>query len=181
MVNDGGRSLATAIGGAYFFSNVFGVGVEGALHLNLPNAYESSDLVAAHALGYFELVFMRAKTSIFATDRGRTLDFFSRFGAGAIWARPRPMDSPAYLDHPYAAEFYFQPSLGVRVFVSNNVALLFQTHVDIYRQQNLDDRAADAQIVQVGGGPYDNVTYAVGGGFQIGITFFPSRAQRWPR
>lgn len=182
IINDGGRSLATTIGGAYFFSNVFGLGIEAAAHVNLPKD-DLSDLVAAHALGYLELVFMRAKAGIFAPDRGRTMDFFSRFGAGAMWARPRPLGSPSYVDHPYAAGFYFQPSLGMRVFLSNDVALLFQTHLDFYQQQNLDDIQSYRQV-DFDGQPLahsDDVTYAVGGGLQLGISWFPSRAERWQR
>jgi hypothetical protein len=180
MINDGGRSLATTIGAAYFASNVFGIGVEGGVHVNLPPSDEiSSDLVAVHALGYLEFVWMRAKAAMLAPDRGRTLDLFSRFGAGVMWARPRPQNSLQYVDHPYAAGFYFQPSLGVRVFVSDDVALSFETHLDFYDQQNLDDRYDNVCFDQTGSVPCHNETFAVGGGFQIGITWFPSKANRW--
>ena len=180
MINDGGRSLATAIGAAYFSSNVFGIGVEGGVHANLPPSDEtSSDLVAVHALGYVEFVWMRAKAAMLAPDRGRTLDLFSRFGAGVMFARPRSQNSPQYVDHPYAAGFYFQPSLGMRLFVSDDVALIFETHLDVYDQQNLDDPLDNTFIGLSGLEHSDNETIAVGGGFQIGITWFPSQASRW--
>ena len=98
---------------------------------------------------------------------------------GAIWARPRPQNSPQYVDHPYAAAFYFKPSLGMRPFVSDDVALIFQTHLDFYERQNLDTRYDNAFFDQTGTVHNDNETFAVGGGFQIGITFFPTRARRW--
>ena len=181
MINDGGRSLATAIGAAYFSSNVFGIGVEGGAHTNLPASDYASDLVTVHALGYIEFVWMRAKAAILGADRGRTLDLFSRFGGGVMWARPRPQNSAQYVDHPYAPGFYFQPSLGMRLFVNDDVALVFETHLDFYEQQNLDARYDDAFFDQVGTMHYDNETFAVGGGFQIGITWFPSKASRWSR
>lgn len=166
LINDGGQSFATNIGAAYFSSNVFGIGIEGAFHVNRPGGEAGdgpADFVVAHGLGYMEFVWMRAKAATFERDRGRTIDLFSRFGGGLMWARPQPEISSDFPNHPYAAGGYFQESLGVRVFLSNDIALVLQTHLDFYEQRNSDETE----------------TTAVGGGIQIGVTWFPSKANRW--